>query len=435
MGDSSTYIGGIPHTLNYFINDNMKKSLYNFDIHQSGYTLLFNSRTSEVVVMTEQMYADFCTYSLDEKVEQAYLQRGFYFSDNTNEFSEIQNASINNSLKKEIHKYRILTTSACNATCFYCYEKGLRGYTMKERTALDTAKFIVEHIKSGEKLRIEWFGGEPLLNIKAIDVISSYLKENLPEGIDYYSTIVTNGSRITKTIIDKMVNNWTLKRAQITIDGVGSKYEDVKGFGLGSFDRIINIISCLIEAKIKIDIRVNYDKSNLEDIKEVIHFFSRYKYRDQITLYAAKIFSVETSRGYFDLEEETLEIETLLHALGFKKGTELLPRTFVTGCMATFPGFYTIDPDRKLFKCDRKLLDGNIVASVSDYKEENLYKHRWNDLEVDSKCESCSLYPMCWGGCLYDRLNGIYPCYLTHKIVKHNLKMLLDDYLKAKGLV
>lgn len=410
----------------------MKKSIYNFEVLSSGYALLFNAVTAEVFVMSEDMYSAYSSFAVDEDLRLWYEEKGFYVADDLDEFAQIQKRSKENALKKEIHKYRIFTTSACNATCFYCYEKGLRGYTMSQDIALETAKFIVSHIKSGEKLRIEWFGGEPLLNVKAIDTISDYLTEHLPVGVDYYSTIVTNGSKITRSVIEKMFRCWSLKRVQITIDGVAEKYEKVKGLGLGSFDRIIQIIGLLVEANIKVDIRVNYDSSNIEDIKEVIRFFSTYHYKDRITLYAAKIFSEQTSRGYFDLEKETLEIESLLYELGLKRGVDLLPKTFVTGCMATFPGFYTIDPDGKLFKCDRKLLEGNIVASVSDYEEENLYVHRWNDLEVESKCQSCALYPMCWGGCLYDRLNGIYPCYLTHRIVKHNLMLLLKDYLEQK---
>lgn len=273
------------------------------------------------------------------------------------------------------------------------------------------------------------------MNMPAIDTIMKYLTEHLSPYLDFHTTIVTNGSRINEEVIEKMVYHWRIKRIQITIDGVGEKYEEVKGLGRGSFRRIISTIGKLVEAKINVDIRLNYDASNLEDIKEVIRFFSSYQYKDRITIYAAKIFSEITRRGYFDLEKETLEVEELLYTLGLKKGLALLPRTFTTGCMATYPGFYTIDPDGKLFKCDRKLLDGNIVATVSKYDEDALYRHRWNNLEVESKCEICALYPMCWGGCIYDRISGIYPCYLTNSIVEHNLMLLLNDYLKRRQTV
>ena len=406
-----------------------KKSIYNISVSKDRYVLLFNAASGSAIVLTDEAYDQFNSFSFDENTVIAYLDRGFLVDSECDEFTRIQQESENTPYKKKIHKYRILTTSACNAKCFYCYEKGLRRYTMTPSVALDTAKFIVKHVNEGDRIRIEWFGGEPLMNMPAIDTIMKYLTEHLSPYLDFHTTIVTNGSRINEEVIEKMVYHWRIKRIQITIDGVGEKYEEVKGLGRGSFRRIISTIGKLVEAKINVDIRLNYDASNLEDIKEVIRFFSSYQYKDRITIYAAKIFSEITRRGYFDLEKETLEVEELLYTLGLKKGLALLPRTFTTGCMATYPGFYTIDPDGKLFKCDRKLLDGNIVATVSKYDEDALYRHRWNNLEVESKCEICALYPMCWGGCIYD------PCYLTNSIVEHNLMLLLNDYLKRRQTV
>lgn len=414
---------------------NYKKSIYNLSVTKDGYILLFNAASGAAIVLTGEAYNQFNSLDLDKNASTPYLDRGFLVELECDEFTQLQQRSENNALKQKIHKYRILTTSACNAKCFYCYEIGLKSYTMTHSVALDTAKFIANHVNEGERIRIEWFGGEPLLNIPAIETIMSYLTEHLSSSLDFHTTIITNGSRINEEVIKKMTSQWRIKRAQITIDGVGRKYEEVKGLGKGSFERIISTIGKLVEANINVDIRLNYDTSNLGDVKDVIRFFSTYQYKDRITVYAAKIFSEKTKRGYFDLEKETLDIEGLLYSLGLKKGLSLLPRTFTTGCMATYPGFYTIDPDGKLFKCDRKLLDGNIVATVSKYEEDALYKHRWNNLEVENKCRVCALYPMCWGGCIYDRISGIYPCYLTNRIVEHNLRLLLNDYLIQKKMV
>lgn len=65
---------------------------------------------------------------------------------------------------------RILTTTGCNARCEYCYEKGFKTETM----TLETAKHLINHILTlpkMEKFYIHWFGGEPLLNTKVIDVV------------------------------------------------------------------------------------------------------------------------------------------------------------------------------------------------------------------------------------------------------------------------
>jgi sulfatase maturation enzyme AslB (radical SAM superfamily) len=102
--------------------------------------------------------------------------------------------------------YTILTTTDCNARCFYCYEKGIRRLPMSRETADKTVAFIKEHC--GEKsVNISWFGGEPLFNSEVIDIIIGYLKEN---NIKYISTMVTNGYLFDEKLIFKAKNFWNL---------------------------------------------------------------------------------------------------------------------------------------------------------------------------------------------------------------------------------
>lgn len=331
-----------------------------------------------------------------------------------------------------INKYRILTTTGCNAKCFYCYEQGIKHYSMNSETAIKVAEFIINHIGQRNTIQIEWFGGEPLLNIPAIELITNYIYTNKPDYVSYRSSIITNASKINETLVSKMSNDWFTTRVQITIDGVGSVYEKIKQLGKGSFEHVIESIGLLVNNGIQVDIRLNFNNKNIADIENVIKYFSQYPYKDKITIYAAKIFSSETKRGYFDLENETIYIDNLLHRYGFKSKRSLMPRIFKTSCMATYPGFFTIDPKGTIFKCDRRLLDKNSIATVYNYSDEIIYKTNWNNLEVADKCKRCKLYPMCWGGCIYDRLNNIYPCYLTEKIISNNLKLLLEDYKQTQ---
>lgn len=78
--------------------------------------------------------------------------------------------------------YTILTTTDCNARCFYCYEQGLERVNMSRQTALDTAEFIKK--TAGKKIKLHWFGGEPLFNSSVIDIITDELKKS---GIEYHS--------------------------------------------------------------------------------------------------------------------------------------------------------------------------------------------------------------------------------------------------------
>lgn len=57
--------------------------------------------------------------------------------------------------KKKTKSYTILTTTDCNARCFYCYELGRSRIPMSEQTAHEIADYI-----SAPKVNIHWFGGE-----------------------------------------------------------------------------------------------------------------------------------------------------------------------------------------------------------------------------------------------------------------------------------
>ena len=87
-----------------------------------------------------------------------------------------------------IISYTIMTTTDCNARCFYCYELGRPRVPMSKETAVQTADYIINHCK-GEKVSLHWFGGEPLYNKPVISIICRRLKE---AGVDYHSTMISN---------------------------------------------------------------------------------------------------------------------------------------------------------------------------------------------------------------------------------------------------
>lgn len=409
----------------------MRLSRYNLHVSNGSSVLVFNTRTGNYILLPLFLFDDFKNLNFDSEFLQQFKNSGFYVEDSVDEFKMVQDECNERLRLSKIHKLRILTTTGCNARCPYCYEKGVKAFFMTEDVAKNIVKFITSELHAGDKIRIEWFGGEPLLNIDAIDYISSHIKNNLPDDVDFASNMITNGYLITPAVIDKMKNSWSLRQIQITLDGVGDYYENIKGLGAGSFDRIIDNIRLLVAENIKVDIRINFDSNNIEQIDKLLSFLSTASFHDNINVYPAKIFSNTTKRGYFDLEAETIAINKLFRKYGFRKGVALIPRSFHTSCMASYPHFYTVSPKGKIFKCDRQFLDKDAIADVRDFpKSSELVRFVKSNNSVSDKCKKCVLYPLCWGGCFYDRENGIYPCYLTKNIVVESLKLALDDMEK-----
>lgn len=114
--------------------------------------------------------------------------------------------------------YTIITTTKCNARCFYCYENSFKNkHDMTEETALKVAKYILEATPQNQKAELTWFGGEPLYNAKVINIICDYLRDN---GKDFTSTMSSNAYLFDERLVKKARNSWHLDFVQITIDGI-----------------------------------------------------------------------------------------------------------------------------------------------------------------------------------------------------------------------
>lgn len=114
-----------------------------------------------------------------------------------------------------ITSYVIFTTTDCNARCFYCYQKGRPRIAMSERTALEAVSFI-ERRSRGNKVLLNWFGGEPLHNKEVITIICTELGR---KGIAYSSSMVSNAFLFDGETISQAKDEWGLTEIQVTLDG------------------------------------------------------------------------------------------------------------------------------------------------------------------------------------------------------------------------
>ena len=130
-------------------------------------TLAFNTLTRELALLSPEEFG-----SPDECLE--LRERWFRVPASIDDKSS---ADLVRLVLESLHQrpehvttYHVFTTMDCNARCFYCYEKGRARPTMSVGTAHKTADYIVRHC-GGNKVRLAWFGGEPLYNAQVIDLI------------------------------------------------------------------------------------------------------------------------------------------------------------------------------------------------------------------------------------------------------------------------
>ena len=67
-----------------------KKSIYNISVSKDRYVLLFNAASGSAIVLTDEAYDQFNSFSFDENTVIAYLDRGFLVDSECDEFTRIQ---------------------------------------------------------------------------------------------------------------------------------------------------------------------------------------------------------------------------------------------------------------------------------------------------------------------------------------------------------
>lgn len=292
-----------------------------------------------------------------------------------------------------INTYVIMTTLDCNARCFYCYEKGTPRIAMTEKTALATSEYIQDHCTG--KVKLIWFGGEPLLNTEIIDLICRELKDS---DISYFSCIITNGLLLTKDIIDKAVSLWNLKQVQITLDGTEQVYLRTKSFTNprgNEFQIVLGNIEALLNSKIAVNIRLNQDSHNTSDLMALLTLIhDRFGTNPYMRIYNHLLFNFEGD--YTDDQINCYHsLKNKLSTLGYLNKYKLPNGMQIHQCMADSAHSLVITPSGLIGKCEHfseEKMIGSIFTDEIDTLAVQMWKERY---ERQKECDSCPLYPSC----------------------------------------
>ena len=303
--------------------------------------------------------------------------------------------------EKRIHHYVIFTTTDCNARCYYCFEKGQRRISMTAKTAEDTAEYMLKHSQGG-KITIRWFGGEPLFNSKAIDIISEKLTA---AGVDFSAHMVTNAYLFDSETVKKAMDLWRLKSAVVTVDGTEESYNRTKAFiyrDQGSaYRRVLGNIDRLLDAGCSVTVNMNLDARNAKmqfDLAD--EFIERFGGRKNFKARPGLLIEYDACRiNRFESKAQALEtLEALsdkLAVAGIKEKRMIPGVLTLNSCMADDPGTAVIQPDGHLTRCEH-FGEGETVGSIYDAEWDAAAAAKWAELRpAEESCKTCALYPQC----------------------------------------
>ncbi len=296
--------------------------------------------------------------------------------------------------------FSILSTTACNAKCFYCYERGARHEHMTRETALGVVDFIRRSCGGG-KVSLNWFGGEPLFNTEPMDIITDGLAE---AGIEFRSSMISNGYLFDDALVQRAKERWRLGSVQITLDGTEEVYNATKAYiykdGGSPFRRVTDNIERLLRAGVKVIVRLHLDGKNCDDILALTDYIaSRYVGYDGLSAYPGILFNGNKPIGgevaAERLGEDMPRLWARLEELRLAKKRRVRKNVRTGCCMADLDSAVIVQTNGDLGKCQHYIASrpcGNINVGVRDKEEVDYWKRPGEDT---ASCMRCPLYPDC----------------------------------------
>ena len=420
----------------------MLPSRYNFHVPVGESSLLYNTRTGCLVRLDGEDGQELARalirttftgllQNLSQDVLDMLVEGGFLISVDYDELWEVQQRFWKARVETPI-VITITTTQDCNLGCFYCYEE-----RSAARLTADDVDDVVQFAKdrlatSGKRsLHVDWYGGEPLLNQKFIEIASPAL-QTLCRALDvsYHSSIISNGTR-WPTDTASFVRRHAIRQVQISFDGMRENHNRSRRYrpgyaqgSLSSFDEAVRLVDSLLD-EVRVDIRINIGPHNLSDIKPLLNmarergwFARRFPAVIQPARLAAYtdhcgfLRSRELSEGDFSkLRGEIREMlgsGALVEEPGAPDGLPL-PRSSV--CAALARDSAVIGADKLEYRCGLQVGETNQAsARVGSHQRllpmaqmhgefpERAWWENFDPTTLES-CSRCSFLPVCFGGC------------------------------------
>ena len=297
--------------------------------------------------------------------------------------------------------YTILTTTGCNARCPYCFEQNRVISSMSEETALDVAKYIADQY-SGGLIELAWFGGEPMLNTKVIDIITNYLDE---QNIKFTSQFTTNGSKLKDIDYYKLYYKWRTAFIQVTLDGLDAEYDRIKNYSDNStFKDIKEGLDKLIGFNIQVGLRINIspDKEEFLKKKQLARWIvDNYGSVKNFNVNTASLYDIENHR--FTKEERNrmieyeLEIHTILSDSNIYYRRVFFPTPYreQSSCVVQSRSGITIDTNGNFQQCEYYSNASTSIGNIYEgFKDLNWLK-KFGIQKLQDKCKHCKYYPAC----------------------------------------
>ena len=423
-----------------------KSSRYTFAVPVQGATLLYNANSGAVIKLAGPDAAalaaalagpprPFVLGASDALLCGQLVAGGFLIPAATNEIVEIRERYWR-ARRETPMTLTITTTMDCNLGCYYCYEDRSDAHLQQHDIAAIVAHAEDRLQRHGRRtLHVDWYGGEPLLNLSALEAGSAALQALCARlGVGYGASIVSNGTAWPDDV-GAFVSRHRLRQVQISFDGLAAHHDKRRRYRQGrapetsasSFARAVSVVDALLEY-VRVDVRLNLDRQNQSDLIPFVEFMRQ---RGWFTRPFPAVFQVArvsafSERSAFLRQHEIAgeAFESLRAAAREAVGGVIAveesevpdgfpyPRTSVCGALANDSA--VIGADGGLYRCGLQVSEPHrrvgqlaqrqvkllpMLRTAGEPAEEDSAWWTTFDPTQLPTCSRCSFLPVCWAGC------------------------------------
>jgi len=365
---------------------NSKFNIFIPSFPEKGEFLVFNTFTDSRAIINEELKK--VMERAEEKLplngeEIRHLNQlrelGIMVDDEVDEDRELQYWFHKFRYDPSILSITVLTTYACNLKCIYCFQDGLQPPSSMDReTSLKVIQWISEKLHALSPLTVElvFYGGEPLLNPKAIRLISEGISQmTKTTGIQLNMSIITNGVLLNGELIGFLLP-LGLKEIKVTLDGDQKAHDAKRPYqsGGGTFDTILqNLLE--LKGKVPISIGGNFDDSNKESIPRLLDILEERGFNGNLKRVGFKpIFSSlenakrpQSSLNTCTFSDINVEDLLWLRRETEKRGFPCEGSIALGPCEAARENAYTIDPLGNIYKCPGSAgMDDFVIGHINE---------------------------------------------------------------------
>ena len=414
---------------------------FRFDYHGNKYHFLWDNESGSLhnVDRVAFLYAKkrYGQALIDEEEKEFLSIPQIQLQELQQEFDELENAGAINTpcvtfAKKkrtgEIKALCLHICNDCNLRCQYCfadegtYHTTERAYMLEEvgKKAID---FLIANSGKRENLEVDFFGGEPLMNLEVVKAIVEYARgREKQSGKTFHFTMTTNCVLLNDKTIEWL--NKEMHNVVLSIDGRHCVHSAVRKAVNGKDCYDIIAANAVKFAKVRGDksyyVRGTFTAKNLDFAQDALALNDMGF--DQISLepVVTDIEDLKITKEHLPTilkEYERLAVNYIDRRKGDKwfnffhfmidleGGPCLIKR--LTGCGSGCE-YLAVTPTGGIYPCHQfaenkdyymgNVFDGKLDMSVSDKFADNVVTNK-------PDCQNCMAKYYCSGGCVANNLN------------------------------